>query len=123
VGLVALGCWFASGGGVPGLQKTLLGTLSGVVWFGVALMVRDAAGGTTLVRALIFGAMGAGIMFLSRVPLLGFTAGAFAGAGVAWAKGVNTVNEGINVGLALAVGALIGFVAERVSGMIAARRA
>jgi hypothetical protein len=86
-------------------------------------MVRDAAGGTTLVRALIFGAMGAGIMFLARVPLLGFTAGAFAGAGVAWAKGVNTVNEGINVGLALAVGALIGFVAERVSGMIAARRA
>ncbi|HEV8264235.1 MAG TPA: DUF1097 family protein [Gemmatimonadales bacterium] len=122
VGLVALGCSFAAGGGVPGLQKTLVGTLSGVVWFLVAVMVRDAVGGTTIVRALIFGATASGIMLLARVPLMAFTAGAFAGAGVAWAAGVNTVTEAIRVGVALAIGALIGFVAERVGGMVAARR-
>jgi hypothetical protein len=32
------------------------------------------------------------------------------------------VNEGIRAALALAVGALLGFIAERVAGAIAARR-
>jgi hypothetical protein len=122
-GVVALGCYFASGGGVPGLQKTLFGTLSGVVWVLVADAVRVAVGGTSIVVALIWGAMACGIMFQSRLPFLSFTAGAFAGAGVARLLGANMVNEGIRVGVALAIGAVLGFVAERVAGAIAARRA
>jgi len=121
-GVVALGCYFAAGGGVSGLQKTLFGTLSGVVWVLLADAVRVAIGGTAIVTALIWGAMACAIMFQSRVPLLSFTAGAFAGAGVARLLGVNTLNEAIRAGVALAVGAVLAFIAERLAGAIAARR-
>jgi len=120
--LVALGCYFAAGGGVAGLQKTLFGTISGVAWVLVAQAVLIAIGGTRIVAALIWGAMATAIMFQSRVPLLSFTAGAFVGAGAALALGVNTVNEGIQAAIALAIGALLGFGAERLAGAIAARR-
>ena len=120
--LVALGCYFAAGGGVSGLQKTLFGTVSGVAWVLITEAVIVAVGGTKIVAALIWGAMACAIMFTARVPFLSFTAGAFAGAGVAWGLRVNTVNEGIRAALALAVGALLGFIADRVAGAIAARR-
>jgi uncharacterized protein DUF1097 len=122
-GIVALGCYYAAGGGVSGLQKTVIGTLSGVVWVLVAAAVRVAIGGTSIVTALIAGAMVCGIVLLARVPFLGFIAGALAGAGVAWGLGVNTLNEAIRVAIALIVGAVLGFVAERVAGAVAARRA
>jgi Protein of unknown function (DUF1097) len=121
--LVALGCFYAAGGGVSGLQKTLLGTLSGVVWVLLGAAASEAVRGTVLVAALITGLMAIGIVLVSRVPLLSFTGGAFAGAGVALLLGVNTVTEGIRVAIALAIGALIGFGAEKLAGMIAARRA
>jgi hypothetical protein len=119
---VALGCYFAAGGGVSGLQKSLAGTLSGVVWVLAIEAVSLSIGGTRIVTALLWGAMSCAIVFQARVPFLSFTAGAFAGAGVAWGLRVNTVNEAIRVAVALAVGAVIGFVAERVAGAIAARR-
>jgi hypothetical protein len=122
-GVAGLGCAFAAGGGVAGLQKAVLGTLSGVVWVLLADAVRVAIGGNTIVAALILGAMACAIMLLARVPFLSFTAGAFVGAGVAIGLGVNTVTEAIRVGVALAVGAVLGFVAERVAGAVAARRA
>jgi len=120
--LVALGCYFAAGGGASGLQKTLFGTVSGVAWVLITEAVIVAVGGTKIVAALIWGAMACAIMFTARVPFLSFTAGAFAGAGVAWGLRVNTVNEGIRAALALAVGALLGFIADRVAGAITARR-
>jgi len=122
-GIVALGCYFAAGGGVSGLQKTVIGTLSGVAWVLVADAVRVAVGGTSIVGALIAGAMAVGIILVSRVPFLGFVAGAFAGAGVAWGLRVNTMQEGIQAGISLIVGALIGFVAERLAGAVAKGRA
>jgi hypothetical protein len=122
-GVVALGCFYAAGGGVSGLQKALFGTISGVVWVLVADAVRVAVGGTSIVVALIWGAMACGIMFQARVPFLSFTAGALAGAGVARLLGANTVNEGIRVAVALAIGAVLGFAAERLAGAVAARRA
>ena len=121
-GVVALGCYFAAGGGVSGLQKTVLGTLSGIVWVLLADAVRIAIGGNPIVNALILGAMVCALVLQSRVPFLSFTAGAFAGAGVALGLGVNTVTEAIRAGGALAVGAVLGFVAERVAGAIGARR-
>ncbi len=123
--LVALGCYFAAGGGggVSGLQKALFGTISGVVWVLVTEAVLVAIGGTRIVAALIWGAMACAIMFQARVPFLSFTAGAFAGAGVALGLRVDTVNEGIRAAIALAVGVVLGFVAERLAGAVAARRA
>ena len=121
-GIVALGCYFAAGGGVSGLQKTLISTLSGVVWVLVAAAVRVAIGGTSIVAAVIAGAMVCAIILVARLPFLSFIAGALAGAGVAWGMGVNTVNEAIRVGIALAIGALLGFAAERIAGAVTARR-
>ena len=121
-GVIALGCLFAAGGGVPGLQRTIVATLSGVLWVLVADAVRVAIGGGSVVAAVILGATASAIVLQSRLPLLSFTTGAFAGAGVALGLGVNTVNEAIRAAVALAVGALLGFAAERAAGMIGARR-
>jgi hypothetical protein len=120
--LVALGCYFVAGGGVSGLQKALIGTTSGVVWVLLTEAVLVSIGGTKIVVALVWGAMACAIMFTARVPFLSFTAGAFAGAGVAWGLRVNTIEEGIRAALALALGAVLGFAAERVAGAVAARR-
>src|SRR5881396_3389012 len=120
-GVVALGCFFAAGGGVPGLQKTVVTTLAGVLWVLVSHAVRVAIGGGGVVAAVILGATACALVLQSRVPFLSFTAGAFAGAGVALGLGVNTVIEAIRAGVALAVGALLGFAAERAAGMVRTR--
>jgi len=120
--IVALGCYFAAGGGVSGLQKCLFVTTAGVVWVLVTEAIIVAVGGTRIVTALLWGAMACAIMFTARVPLLSFTAGTFAATGVALGLRVNTVNEGIRAAIALAIGALLGFLAERIAGAIAARR-
>ena len=122
-GVVALGCFFAAGGGVPGLQKTVVATLAGVLWVLVSHAVRVAIGGGVVVAAVILGATACALVLQSRVPFLSFTAGAFAGAGVALGLGVNTVIEAIRAGVALAVGALLGFAAERAAGMVRTRGA
>ena len=121
-GVVALGCFYASGGGVAGLQKTIVATVSGVVWVLIADAVRVAIAGHGVVWAVILGAMACALALQARVPLLSFTAGAFAGAGVALGLGVNTGYEAVRAGVALAMGAVVGFAAERLAGMIGARR-
>ena len=121
-GVIALGCLFAAGGGAPGLPRTIVATLSGVLWVLVADAVRAAIGGGSVVAAVILGATAFAIVLQSRLPLLSFTTGAFAGAGVALGLGVHAVNEAIRAAVALAVGALLGFAAERAAGMIGARR-
>src|SRR6058998_445271 len=120
-GVIALGCYFAAGGGPSGLQKTVVAALSGVLWVLLAHAVRVAIGGGGVVAAVILGATACALVLQSRVPFLSFTGGAFAGAGVALGLGVNTVIEAIRAGVALAVGALLGFAAERAAGMVRTR--
>jgi hypothetical protein len=122
-GVVALGCFFAAGAGVSGLQRTVVAAVAGVVWVMIYHAVRVAIGGGDVVAALLLGAMAGLIMLQARVPLLSFTAGAFAGAGVSLGAGVNTMNEAIRVAVALAAGAVAGFAAERLADAIGARRA
>ena len=120
--IVALGCSLAAGGGIPGLQRTLAGTISGVVWALVAHAVSRAMGGEDIVQALVLGAAAFGMVLQARVPLLAYTAGAFAGAGVAMGLRAGTVQGGIRVAIALAIGAVLGFVAERIPPLVASRR-
>ena len=122
-GFVALGCYFAAGGGVTGLQRTVVATLSGVVWVLIAQAVRVAIGGGSVVAALVLGATAAALALQSRLPLLSFTAGAFAGAGVAYGLGVATLQGGLRAAIALVVGALLGFAADQLADMVRARRA
>src|SRR5437016_8669267 len=65
-GLVALGCFFAAGGGVPGLQKASVAALSGVVWVLVAHAVSSAIGDGNVVAAMILGATASAIMLRSE---------------------------------------------------------
>ena len=121
--IVALGCYLAAGGGVAGLQKTVAGTVSGVVWALLASAIGRALGGQDLVRALVLGAAAFMMVLQARAPLLSYTAGAFAGAGVAMGLRAVTLQGGIRVAIALAVGAALGYVAEYGAGKIKTRRA
>jgi len=58
----------------------------------------------------------------ARVPLLSYTAGAFAGAGVAMGLRAVSVQGGVRVAIALAVGAVLGVAAERIPSLVASRR-
>jgi hypothetical protein len=119
--LVALGCSLAAGGGVPGLQRTLAATTSGVAWALVAHAVTRALGGQDLVQALVLGGAAVGMVLQARVPLLSYTAGALAGAGVALGLRAVSLQGGVRVAIALAIGAGLGFVAERLP-QLASRR-
>ena len=120
--IVALGCSLAAGGGIPGLQRTLAGTTSGVVWALVAHAVTRALGGQDLVQALVLGGAALGMVLQARVPLLSYTAGAFAGAGVAMGLRAVSIQGGVRVAIALGVGAVLGFAAERLPQLVASRR-
>jgi len=112
---VALGCSLAAGGGIPGLQKTAAATISGVVWALLAHGVSRALGGQDVVQALVLGAAAFGMVLQAQLlPLLSYTAGAFAGAGVAMGLRAVSIEGGIRVAIALALGAALGFAAERI---------
>jgi len=121
--IVALGCSLAAGGGIPGLQRTLAATASGVVWALVTHAVSRALGGQDLVQALVLGGAALGMVLQARLPLLSYTAGAFAGAGVAMGLRAVTLQGGVRVAIALAIGAVLGFAAERLPQLVASRRA
>jgi len=112
--IVALGCSLAAGGGVPGLQKTVAATVSGVVWAILAHGVSRALGNQDLVQALVLGAAAFGMVLQAQLPLLSYTAGAFAGAGVAMGLRAVSIEGGVRVAIALAIGAALGFAAERI---------
>jgi len=112
--IVALGCSLAAGGGVPGLQKTVAGTISGVVWAILVHGVSRALGNQDLVQALVLGAAAFGMVLQAQLPLLSYTAGAFAGAGVAMGLRAVSIEGGVRVAIALAIGAALGFAAERI---------
>lgn len=112
--IVALGCSLAAGGGIPGLQKTAAAMISGVVWALLAHGISRALGGQDVVQALVLGAAAFGMVLQAQLPLLSYTAGAFAGAGVAMGLRAVSIEGGIRVAIALGIGAALGFAAERI---------
>jgi hypothetical protein len=121
--VVALACFLASGGGIPGLQRTVAGTVSGVVWALLVYTVAASLGRQPIVYALILGAAVFLMVFQQRLPLLSYTAGAVAGAGVSLGLRVTTLQGGIRVAVALAVGAGLGYAGEWVTGRLKTRGA
>jgi hypothetical protein len=116
--IVGLACFVAAGGGMAGLQKSAAGTVSGVVWAMIYVAVSGALGQQPVLNALVLGACVAGMVYQARVPMLGFTAGAIAGAATAiGVMGIRvvTLNGGIRVALTLVIGVVLGMVAERVA--------
>jgi hypothetical protein len=120
--LVGLACFVGAGGGMMGLQKSVLGSASGVVWALLYVAVTRALGGNELLDALAVGAAVFGMVFQARIPLLSYTTGAFVGAATAIGARAVGLNGGIRVAIALAIGCALGIVAERVAEMIGRMR-
>jgi Protein of unknown function (DUF1097) len=124
--IVGLACFLAAGGGIPGLQKSIASTSSGVVWVLLYVTVSRALGRQEILDALVLGAAVFGIVLQARVPLLSYTSGAIAGAGVTLGVlGVRSANVqgGVRVAIALAVGAVLGYAAEWLTVRIRTRPA
>jgi Protein of unknown function (DUF1097) len=120
--IVALGLYLAAGGGVPGLQRTVVGAASGVVWALLAHTVGTSLGRQDFVEALVLGAAVFMMVFQARLPLLSYTAAAVAGGGVAIGLRAITIQGGIRVAIALALGAVLGYAAEQLAGAMTRRR-
>jgi len=56
------------------------------------------------VQALVLGAAAFGMVLQAQLPLLSYTAGAFAGAGVAMGLRAVSIEGGVRVAIALAIG-------------------
>ncbi len=120
--VVALGCFLAAGGGLQGLQKTVAGTVSGVVWALIAYTVITALGRQPVFQALVYGAAIFMMVLQAQLPILSYTAGAVGGAGVAIGLRVVNLQGGIRVAIALALGAVLGFGAEYLTGLLKPKR-
>ena len=122
--IVGLGCFVGTGGGMMGLQKSILGTISGVAWAAVYIAVSGALGRQEIVDALILGAAVFGIVYQARIPLLSYTTGAIVGAATYLAMGFRTfaMNGAIRVVIALVIGCVLGIAAERVAEMLGRMR-
>jgi len=122
--LMGLACFLGAGGGMMGLQKSIVSTASGVVWAMLYLVVAGALGRQNIVDALLLGAALFGMVYQARVPLLSYTAGAIVGAATYLGMGIRTValNSGIRVVIALAIGCVLGIAAERVAEMLGRMR-
>ncbi len=113
--IVGLACVVAAGGGVPGLQKSLASMIAGVVWALVAHAATRALGGQDVVQALVLGAAAFAIVLQAQfLPILSYTAGGLAGMGVAMGLRAATLEGGVRVAIALGLGALLAFAAERI---------
>ena len=115
---VGLACFLGAGGGVTGLQKSIVSTISGVVWAAIYIAVSVALGRQAVVDALVIGGAVFGMVYQARFhPLLGYTTGAIAGAATYVAMNFRTfaMNGALRVVIALVIGCVLGIVAERLA--------
>ena len=123
VGLAACGCFFAAGGKTQGFQKTVFASLSGLVYVWVMMQLLPRLGGSTLVYAILLGAIAFLMVVQSKVPPLSFIPGAFVGAAVTVGSGGGAdLNHLLYVGLSLVAGAALGFASETVAGSLVPKR-
>lgn len=118
-GIVAWGTFFAAGGKVAGLQKTIASNLSGVLWAFVALTVSTRLGGGLPVLSALVGVVAFAMVMQSKVALLAFIPGAFLGAATAVSVVVAAGGTYLNTVIALVAGAVLGFLSELVAGKLA----
>lgn len=117
-GIVAWACFFAAGGKMQGLQKTVAANLSGVVWVWLAMtLVGMMSMGSW--AWVIIGVVAFILVLQSKLPALSFIPGAFCGAAVtAWAAPTDPKGY-VMVAVALIAGAVLGYVSEMGAGVLA----
>jgi hypothetical protein len=117
-GIIAWACFYAAGGKVQGLQKTVAANLAGVIWVWIAMTVIAAAnlGGIAWV---IIGIVAFFIVIEAKLPALSFIPGGFCGAAVtAWAAPTDAKGY-VMVMVALVAGAVLGYLSEAAGGVMA----
>ena len=115
-GIVAWGCFFAAGGKMNGLTKTIAANLSGVLWAYLALKLAGNAGLPMLSAAVGVAAL---IMVLqAKLPPLSFIPGAFLGAATAVSVVVGANGSWTKTIIALVAGAVLGYISELVAGAL-----
>lgn len=118
-GIVAWGTFFAAGGKVAGLQKTLASNLSGVLWAFVALTLSARLGGGLPVLSALVGVVAFAMVLQSKLPPLAFIPGAFLGAATTVSVVVGAGGTYLNTVIALIAGAVLGFLSEFLAGKLA----
>lgn len=119
--ILGLACFLSAGGGVTGLQRSIAGSASGVIWAMFYVTVSGALGRQFVVDALVLGAAVVGMVYQARVPLLAHTGVVFAGTAAALGTmGIRsvTLQGGIRVLVMLAIGAALGYGAEYLTGKV-----
>jgi hypothetical protein len=115
-GIVAWGCFFAAGGKMAGLTKTIASNLSGVLWAYLALTAANRFGGGLPVLSAMVGVAALLMVLQAKIPLLGFIPGAFLGAATAVSVVVGANGEWIRTCIALVAGAVLGYLSEVLAG-------
>ena len=131
---IAWGCFFHSGGKESGLQSTILATAAGAIVAGITLKVAGAGIGASLPAnvwvAICVGLGVAGMVLLANVPLFasipaqvyGFAstvALALLPASPGSVTDASLANPVVVIILSMIVGAVFGYVSEKVAGMLA----
>ena len=115
IGFAAWAVFYAAGGRVPGLTKTLGSTLSGLLWGFVLLWAATQINAASTVVLGVFVALAAfGMCVQAAVPLLAFIPGAFIGAAAYFGSGALFWATLIS----LVVGALLAFASEILADVI-----
>ncbi len=117
-GIIAWACFFAAGGKMQGLQKTIAANLSGVIWVWLAMAAIGALGAGNLGFVFV-GIVAFLLVIQSKVPTLSFIPGAFCGAAVTAGSGAADAKGYVMVALALVAGAVLGYISELGAGMLA----
>jgi hypothetical protein len=116
-GIVAWACFFAAGGKLPGLQKAIAATLSGVIWVWIATALIGATGLGNL-AFLFIGIVAFLIVLQSKIRLLSFIPGGFCGAAITAASGATVAKGYLAVAVSLVAGAVLGYASEVGAGVL-----
>jgi hypothetical protein len=129
---IAWGCYFHCGGKEQGLQSTIVNNVAGAVIAGITLMVAGAAIGGSLPAAvwpaICVGVGVAAMVLLANVPMFSVIPAQVYGfasvAAYSLMKGgsmtaVSLENPVVVIILSMIIGAVFGYVSERLAGMLA----
>lgn len=115
IGFAAWAVFYAAGGRMPGLTKTLGSTLSGLLWgFALLWAATQVSAGSAVVLGLFVALAAFGMCVQAAVPLLAFIPGAFVGAAAYFG------NAGIfwSTLISLVAGALLAYASEILGDVI-----
>lgn len=129
---IAWACFFHCGGKEEGLKNTIVCNIWGAIMASIAVMLITNVGGTPpmvglwvaiTVAVMILGAQ---VPLLSSIPaaVYGYACvAAFVLLGAPDKMGVGTFAPFVHVAVSMVLGAVLGYVSEKVAGMIVAKRA